>query len=111
MNDQMLLGWIQQCVAEDKYYVEPHATAYHPLAEGFRVSHVLVAIARGTIVSHRVDDCVCVVCGDVPGLRVVDGYHGNYLHAVINYDRLSEIIIITMYRPKTIEWRTAFERR
>lgn len=111
MDTSLLLEWIRACIDEGKFYVEAHAVESHPLQEGFRLSQAMESISRGTIVSHREQDAVCIVCGDVPTLSPRAGFHGNFIHTVISYDRTTQIIIITMYRPRLDEWETPTRRR
>lgn len=99
MSDDLLLHWIQECVAADRFYFSDHALEKHPLQEGFRPQDVVTAIQRGTIIEHNPAESRCLVCGDVPGLTPRPDYHGRFIHAVVKYDRVSQLIIITNYRP------------
>lgn len=106
METSLILAWIQTCIAEGRFYIEAHALESHPANEGFTPRQAIGSISRGTLVSNRADDCVCVICGDVPGLEARPGFHENFIHTVINYDRITQIITITMDRPTIADWET-----
>lgn len=111
METNLIVTWVKACVAEGKFYVEDHALERHPLAEGFTVRQAISSIARSEVVYDRQQDCVCTLCGDVPDLLPLAGFHANFVHTVINYDRISQVIIITMYRPSLELWETPVRRR
>ncbi len=111
MDTHLLLPWIQECIREERFYVEDHAMESHPVQEGFRIAQAVESILHGEIVSRRPDDGISVVCGSVAGLQSRDEYHGNFIHTVVNYDRTSKILIITMYRPRIDTWETPRRRR
>lgn len=111
MSDDLLLHWIQECVAAGRFYFSDHALERHPLQEGFLPQDVVTAIQRGTIIEHYEAESRCIVCGDVPGLALRSDFHGRFIHAVIQYDRVSQLVIITNYRPRLDKWDTPQRRR
>lgn len=111
INDEFALSWIQECVSSGKYHVTDHALTKHTLAEGFRVRDALTAISRGSIIESRLSECRCVICGDVPGLRLHADFISNYIHCVVQWDEVEQVVIITMYRPRSDQWVNQFTRR
>lgn len=110
MNDQLLLEWIQSCVLANRVSVTVHAQTKHPLQEGFKVRDAVLSILNGSVIAHRVDESRCTVCSQIPGLQARPEYHGAFIHSVVKYDQVTNIIIITMYRPKIDEWETPRRR-
>lgn len=111
MNDDMLLQWIRTSIEDGRYYITEHAMTSHTQDESFRIGHALRAIARGTIIAHRPDEERCLICGDVPEMDILRGYHGEFLHVVVEYRQVDNIVIITAYRPSLEDWETPTMRR
>jgi len=111
INDELLLQWIATCVAEGRYFFTTHALTKHPAVEGFTARHAIEALRRGTIISRRDDESRCVVCGEAEGVRLDPAYLARYIHCVVQWDNVTRVVIITMYRPKASEWKNPFTRR
>lgn|GEM_PF-3451107 len=110
-SNEFLLEWVQRNVQEGRYHVSAHAMSHHPVQEGFTPAHAKVAILNGTLLSHREHESRCLICGDCPAIKADERFHGTWIHCAIQYDFVSGILIITMYRPKIAEWDTPFKRR
>jgi len=106
-----LLAFIQECVRQHRYVFTDHALTKHPIAEGFRPSQAIASILSGTIIEHYPTVSRCLTCGEADGLEVSKDYQGRYIHCVCDYDDIQEIVIITMYRPRSDEWLNHFTRR
>jgi len=111
MNDALLLQWIQQCIANERFHFNEHALTKHTVTEGFRARHAIEAIERGTIIERRDSESRCLVCGEATGLKISSDYVGDYIHCSIEWSYVDGVVSITMYRPMSSEWVNQFTRR
>ncbi len=110
MNDQLLLEWIQSCISANRFSITEHAQTKHPLQEGFKVRDAVMSILYGSVIAHRPDESRCTICSQIPNLERRLEYHGAFIHNVVKYDQVTNIIIITMYRPRIDQWETPQRR-
>ncbi len=111
INNELLLAWIQTCIEEGRYHFTDHALTKHTMEDGFTPRQALEAIQRGTVIERRDDECRCLLCGEASGLRLDPKFVTTYIHSVIRWDSVREVVVITMYRPKSTEWQNQFTRR
>lgn len=111
ISDELLLQWIRTCISEGRFHFTQHALTHHPMAEGFTARQVLEAIEHGSIIERRDAEGRCLVCGKAAGLAVEPAFITTYLHCVVQWDDERQVVIITMYRPKSAEWQNPFTRR
>lgn len=111
INNELLLQWIRACIDDGRYYFTDHALTEHTVVERFTPRQAIEAIARGTIISRRDDASRCIVCGESPELDPDPACITTYIHCVVQWNELQRVVIITMYRPKSTEWKNQFTRR
>lgn len=109
--DDLLLGMIRECIRLRRYAFTAHALTKHPALEGFTPRQALEAISNGDLVEHYPADRRCLVAGTASGLAVSQEYITTYIHCVIRYDNVAQMVIITMYRPSSNEWLGPSRRR
>jgi hypothetical protein len=111
INNELLLQWIRACIEDGRYYFTDQALTEHTVVERFTPRQAIAAIARGTIISRRDDASRCLICGESPELDPDPTYITTYIHCVVQWNELERVVIITMYRPKSTEWKNQFTRR
>lgn len=110
-SDDLLLGLIRECIRTGRYAFTNHALTKHPPAEGFTPRQAIEAINNGSIVEHYAADCRCLVAGTASGLVVSKDFITTYIHCVVKYDDIRQVVVITMYRPSSDEWIGPFRRK
>lgn len=110
-NDELLLRMIQEYIRSGQYKFTSHALTKHPTAEGFRARHAIHAILNGSIIEHYAGRNRCLICGECSDIQPLPDYISTYIHCVCAYDEASQVVIITMYRPRSDEWVNQFTRR
>lgn len=102
--DDFLLSMIRECIRLRRYAFTAHALTKHPALEGFTPRQALEAIGNGDIVERYPGDRRCLIAGTAAGLAVSKDYITTYIHCVVRYDNIAQMVIITMYRPRSSEW-------
>jgi len=110
-DPSLLLAFIQECVRQGRFVFTEHALNHHPPKEGFTAGQSLEAIMNGEIIEHREVDCRCLITGRAEGLAVSRDFVSTYIHCSVQYDRVMEVVIITMYRPSSDQWINGHQRR
>ncbi len=103
-GSSQLLAYIHACIESGRYAFHPHALERHPAKEGFNARQAIEAIFNGTIIENRELESECLISGRAPGVEPSAEYHGDYIHCSVAYDRILEVVIITMYRPRISRW-------
>jgi hypothetical protein len=83
----------------------------HPVEEGFTARNALEALRNGEIVERRDDDHRCLICGVAFDLEQRPEFIATYIHCVVQWSQVENVIIITMYRPKRSDWKDHRTRR
>lgn len=107
----IMLAIIQECVRTKRYVFTKHALTKHPPAEGFTPDQALEAILNGTILEDYPVQDRCLISGTATGLDLSSDYISTYIHCVCCYDDVQQVVVITMYRPSTVEWINGQRRR
>lgn len=110
MNNDQLLMWIQAQVRRGHFVFTEHALTKHPVDEQFTANDSITALLAGSIIQHREDQARCVICGEARDIVTNIRFHGTWIHCVVQYDQVTEMIVITMYRPTRVLWATPFSR-
>ena len=63
------------------------------------------------MIERRDSEGRCLVSGEAPGVKLDPAYVTTAIHCVVRWDSVNQIVIITMYRPKSSEWLNQFKRR
>ncbi|TVR75571.1 MAG: DUF4258 domain-containing protein [Sphaerobacteraceae bacterium] len=110
-GNEQTLEFIRACIQAGRFFFTEHALTRHPFAEDFSPEDALDAIMNGELIENYAEEYRCLVSGPSPGITLHREYVSDYIHCVVQYDRVDRIVIITMYRPKTSEWTNHFTRR
>jgi hypothetical protein len=110
-ENAVLLAMIQECIRTGRYTYTPHALGKHPPAEGFTPDQALASIMSGAIIEHYESESRCLTCGEAPGLKPSKDFISTYIHCVCKYDNIQQVVVITMYRPRSDQWVNHFRRR
>jgi len=105
------LALIQKCIRTGRYIFTNHALTKHPPTEGFRAGQALQAILNGTIIEDYPEQDRCLISGAAPGLQLSRDYVTTYIHCVCHYNDIENVVVITMYRPSSIDWLNGERRR
>lgn len=103
-SDDLLLGFIRECIRLRRYAFTTHALTKHPTIEGFTPRQALEAINNGNIVEHYPEQNRCLITGTASGIAVSKDFITTYIHCVVKYDNIRQMLVITMYRPSSDEW-------
>lgn len=82
----------------------------HRATDGFNLDDVIAVILRGRLFESRPLDDRYLFFGRLPGLKPNRAYQGDALHAVIEWQRDTGVVVITAYRPRVGQWRTMDRR-
>jgi hypothetical protein len=103
-TNDLLLSMIRECIRQRRYAFTTHALTKHPLVEGFTPRQAIEAISNGDVIEHYPEQSRCLIAGTASGLVISKDYITTYIHCVCRYDNINQMVIITMYRPKSDEW-------
>jgi hypothetical protein len=104
MYDEDVIASIRDSVRIGIYEYDHAKCARHQAEEGFAPEDAKYAVLHGEVIEHARGRFL--FCGSVPSLRQRTGFHGRWLHVVVEYDEETGVIFVTMYRPHIREWRT-----
>jgi len=79
--------------------------------EGFTVGQGIDALMRGEVLADYSERNRLLFCGEERGLKLDKRFCTTYIHIVVEIDRNADIVVVTMYRPSVVEWKTAWKRR
>lgn len=95
MSDDQLLLWIQALVRRGSFAFTDHALTKHPAAERFTANDAIAALLTGSMIQHREEDARYVICGKAPDIMSDTRFHGRWIHCVVQYDHVTQLLIIT----------------
>jgi hypothetical protein len=104
MHDEEIVAAIRESVRIGIYEYDRAKCARHQAEEGFTPDDAEYAVLNGEVIERERGRLL--FCGSVPALRPRQGFHGRWLHVVVEYDEETGVIFVTMYRPHIREWRT-----
>lgn len=104
MHDAGVIEVIRDFVRIGAYEYDRAKSARHQADEGFAPHDAEDAVLHGDVIEEERGRVL--FCGRVPALRERAGFHGRWLHVVVEYDLEETVVFVTMYRPSVREWRT-----
>ena len=107
----LLLAMIRECIRTGRYAFTSHALIKHPTSEGFTPRQAIEAINNGDIIEHYPEQSRCLIAGTASGIVISKEYITTYIHCVCHYDDVNQIVIVTMYRPRSDTWRNHASRK
>src|SRR5690349_18425051 len=110
MPDSDIVASIRAKLRAEDYVVGVHCDD-HAAVEDFRVRHGITVALSGTVIKEYSTRDRVLFCGKVRSLRLKGGFRGRWLHTVVEHREDRKELLVTMYRPKTEEWRSERRRR
>lgn len=107
----MMVQYVHSCIQGQRFVVTDHARNEHTIAEGFTVRQGIEALLRGTVIEEYSTRHRMLFCGEGHGLKLDTRFFTTYVHVVVQIEEETQIVVITMYRPKISEWKSPWKRR
>jgi len=107
----MMVQYVHSCIRGQRFVVTDHARSEHTIAEGFTVRQGIEALLRGAVIEEYSTRHRMLFCGEGHGLKLDTRFFTTYVHVVVQIEEETQIVVITMYRPKVSEWKSPWKRR
>lgn len=111
MDDADIVATIRMAVEVGNFEFDRAHCDYHMGREGFTLDEAIRVVVSGDVIEASPERNRWLFCGNVRTVQDDPLYRGRWLHVSVEHDDVTDVFIVTMYRPLVIEWRTERVRR